>query len=93
MRKRQPQGTVYWLHFSEPYKQAKHYTGWASDLDARLAQHANGAGARLMQVIKEAGLSFTLARTWQGTRTDERRIKKRKEAPRLCPFCNPKAIH
>ena len=91
--KRQTIGTVYLLHFTAPYKHAKHYTGWALDVGARLAEHANGTGARLTQVIAEQGISFTLARTWQGTRKDERRIKNRKEAPRLCPFCNPKTIN
>ncbi|MDL4817376.1 hypothetical protein [Actinomadura opuntiae] len=41
-------GIVYLLHFTRPYKHAKHYTGWTSDLDARLAEHAAGRGARLL---------------------------------------------
>src|SRR5262245_57772733 len=81
------QGTVYLLHFNSPYKHARHYVGYTKDLPARLAAHANGQGARLLEVITGAGISFQLARTWQGTRRDERRIKNRKEAPRLCPLC------
>jgi hypothetical protein len=29
-------GTVYLIHFDVPYRRARHYTGWALDLDARL---------------------------------------------------------
>jgi predicted GIY-YIG superfamily endonuclease len=86
-------GTIYLLHFSEPYKHAAHYIGFTTDLPARLDAHANGTGARLLEVITQAGLSFELARTWQGSRKTERSLKNQKNAPRLCPFCNPKAIH
>jgi predicted GIY-YIG superfamily endonuclease len=85
-------GTIYLLHFSEAFKHAKHYIGFTTDLPGRLAEHASGAGARLLQVITEAGLSFELARTWQGTRKTERSLKNRKEAPALCPLCNPQAM-
>jgi predicted GIY-YIG superfamily endonuclease len=80
-------GTIYLLHFSEPYKHARHYVGFTTNLEQRLDEHSKGHGARLLQVIIEAGLTFSLTRTWQGTRKDERRIKNRKEAPRLCPIC------
>jgi hypothetical protein len=40
-----------------------------------------------MQVIKEAGGTFRLARTWPGGRTRERELKNRHDAPRLCPIC------
>ena len=80
-------GTIYLLHFSEAYKHARHYVGFTTNLEQRLTEHAAGQGARLTQVIKEAGLSFSLARTWPGTRKTERQIKNRKEAPRLCPVC------
>jgi predicted GIY-YIG superfamily endonuclease len=86
-------GTIYLLHFSEPYKHAAHYLGFSTDLQNRLAEHSNGTGARLMEVIKQAGLSFQLARTWQGTRKTERSLKNRKATPRLCPVCNPQAMN
>jgi hypothetical protein len=35
---RQRQGTIYLLYFSARLKRAAHYLGWASDLEARLAQ-------------------------------------------------------
>jgi hypothetical protein len=84
-----PDGTVYLLHLDPPYKHARHYTGHAEPgrLHARLAAHAAGSGARLMQVVKDAGGSFRLARTWPGGRTRERELKDRHDAPRLCPIC------
>jgi predicted GIY-YIG superfamily endonuclease len=85
-------GTIYLLHFSEPYKHAAHYIGFTTDLQSRLDAHANGTGARLLEVITAAGLSFSLARTWNGTRKTERSLKNRKEAPTLCPICNPQAM-
>ena len=80
-------GTVYLLHFNSPYKHARHYVGFTTDLPARLQAHTSGQGARLMEVITGAGISFQLARTWKGTRKDERRLKNRKNAPRECPLC------
>ena len=52
----------------------------------------HGAGARLMGVVNSKGISWELARTWDGAdQTAESRLKNRKEAPRLCPKCNPEA--
>ena len=84
-----PGGTVYILHLDPPYKHARHYTGSAEpgNLQSRLAAHAAGTGARLMQVVKEAGGTFRLARTWPGGRARERELKDRHDAPRLCPIC------
>jgi predicted GIY-YIG superfamily endonuclease len=76
--------TVYLLHFDRPYR---HYLGFASDLEARIAIHRAGRGARLIQVITAAGIGFVIARTWSGGRDLERRLKNRKNSPRLCPIC------
>ena len=46
---------VYLVHFSEPYRHARHYTGWTTDLQSRLAEHRAGRGARLLAVITQAG--------------------------------------
>ena len=81
------EGTVYLLHFTEPYKHAKHYMGWTEDLAARLAEHTAGRGARLVAVIIAEGIGFELARTWPGTRLLERTLKRRRMAPRYCPIC------
>jgi predicted GIY-YIG superfamily endonuclease len=80
-------GTVYLLHFDRPYQHASHYTGWALDLDHRLAEHAAGRGARLLAVIKAAGIGWQLARTWPGTRNRERALKRQGGASRRCPLC------
>ena len=68
---------------------ARHYLGWASDLAGRLEAHRDGRGARLMEVVKERGITWHLSRTWEGTRDRERAIKDRAESPRLCPDCTP----
>jgi predicted GIY-YIG superfamily endonuclease len=80
-------GTVYLLHFDRPYKHARHYIGWTDDLDARLAAHQTGQGARLLAVVHAAGIGWTLARTWDGGRIRERQIKRQGGASRCCPLC------
>ena len=82
-----PTGTVYLLHFDRPYAHAGHYTGWTRDLTARLAEHTSGHGARLLAVVKAAGIGWTLARTWTGTRALERKLKRQGGASRRCPHC------
>ena len=80
-------GTIYLLHFDQPYKHARHYTGWTIDLDQRLNEHRQGHGARLIAVITAAGIGFQLARTRPGGRADERAIKRFGGATRYCPLC------
>jgi predicted GIY-YIG superfamily endonuclease len=83
-----PGGLVYLLHFDEPYKHAKHYLGWTRDLDARLADHRAGSGARLLAVLKREGIGFSLARTWApADRHRERQIKNQGGLSRSCPTC------
>ena len=92
-------GTVYLLHFDRPFGPgggakgrgtAKHYIGWAADLDARLAEHGTGRGARPLAVVHAAGIGWTLARTWPGGRVRERQIKRQGRASRCCPMCGVK---
>ncbi len=96
--------TVYLLHFKEPLAHGlipsgkpmvtQHYVGFTNDLIGRLLDHADGHGARLLQVVRERGIDFQLARTWDGAgRGFERQIKNCKNTPRLCPVCNPNALH
>lgn len=80
-------GTVYLLHFDRPYKHARHYIGWAANLKARLTQHERGQGARLLEVVRAAGIGWQLARTWPGDRYRERQIKTQGGASRCCPLC------
>jgi len=79
---------VYLIHFNVPNKHARHYLGSCDDLQARLARHKAGNGARLMEVVKNAGITWQLARTWEGGKGKERELKRQKNSPRLCPICN-----
>lgn len=80
----------YLLHFDTPLAHARHYLGYARDIDARIAAHTAGQGARLMAVCKERGIGFQLVRVWPGAnRLDERKLKNRKNGPALCPRCHP----
>lgn len=84
-------GHVYLLHFDRPYRHARHYLGYTQkDVDGRVELHRAGKGARLMEVIVEAGIDFTCVRIWYGGRRLERRLKNRKHADRLCPICRGK---
>jgi hypothetical protein len=56
-------GTTYLIHFDRRYRHAGHYLGWTTDLDARLEAHRTGRGARLMEVVTGAGITWHLART------------------------------
>jgi predicted GIY-YIG superfamily endonuclease len=79
--------TIYLIHFDQSFKHARHYIGFTTDLDARLQAHASGHGARLMEVITNAGINWQCVRTWPGERKFERQLKRRKETPALCPVC------
>ena len=83
-------GTCYLLHFERPYVSAngkgvaRHYSGWAASsrsLESRLADHQHGRGARLLQVVKAAGIRWKLTRTWPGGHDRERQLKTRAERP------------
>lgn len=81
-------GTVYLLHFTPAYRHARHYLGWALDVEARLEQHRRGAGSPLVAAAVAAGSTVEVARTWPDVdRHFERHLKNRREAPRLCPLC------
>lgn len=81
---------VYLLHFSTPYKHAKHYIGWANKIDARINHHKHGTGARLCAVVVNAGIELITARVWEGKGKDfERKLKNQKKTSEFCPICNP----
>ncbi len=82
--------TVYLIHFEQPYKHARHYLGYASDVQARIQRHQAGTGARLMEVIAHAGIHWHVARTWEGDQALEKALKLQKNSPRLCPDCQQK---
>lgn len=83
---------VYLLHFQQPYKHARHYLGSTGCLDARLWLHRHHGGARLMEVVTDAGIDFTVARLWrcesyQEAHELERRLKRWHGSTKLCPLC------
>jgi len=83
-------GTIYLIHFAEKFKHVQHYIGWTTNLDGRFERHTNGRGSRLLQFVSAAGISFEVVRTWKGDRKFERKLKKQKQGPRLCPVCSAK---
>jgi hypothetical protein len=83
---------VYICCFDRPYHHARHYTGSTDDLDARIADHRAGRGAKLMAAIVGAGIGFDVVCTLPGGRVEERRIKKRKNAALLCPRCRARTL-
>ena len=91
-------GYCYLLHFDRPISDrhtCQHYLGYTSRrLGLRISEHKQGLrrAARLTQVAKERGISFTVVRTWKGTRQDERRLKNQKSGNDLCPLCTGKPL-
>lgn len=83
------QGTIYLLHFNEPYKHAQHYLGWTIDLEERLRAHERGIGrtSALTRAVVAAGITWVLARTWRGDTYDEKKLKGYGSMKRLCPIC------
>jgi hypothetical protein len=86
--------SVYLLHFDEPigdtssrYGYAQHYTGSSPDLARRLAEHAANSDVKIMAAVRQAGIGWTLARTWEGGRVRERQLKVQGGASRHCPVC------
>jgi predicted GIY-YIG superfamily endonuclease len=80
-------GTVYVLHFEPAYAHARHYIGWARDVDARVAEHPAGAGSPLVRAAVAAGVSVQLAAALPGTRQLERRLKRSHKTGQFCPVC------
>ena len=59
-----------------------------------MEKHRRGRGSKLVGAVSRAGIEFSVARTWvDGTRDQERYLKNRKQGPKLCPVCNPKAMN
>lgn len=82
----------YLLHFSEPISPkhtTRHYIGYAENLEARIEHHRRGTSkVRLIDVARERGIDFVVARVWEdGDKALERRLKNGKNLPRYCPIC------
>ena len=83
---------VYLIHFDQPYKHAQHYLGFVeSDLEARIAKHKAGTGAKLLRIVNNVGIKWNVVRTWKdGDRSFERRLKNMGSSKRHCPICKKK---
>ena len=78
----------YLLHFNAPYRHARHYLGWSHCIGERLTLHAQGKGANLTRVVRDAGIEWDIAALWPGaSRNDERRMKNWHKSAQLCPIC------
>jgi hypothetical protein len=65
---------------------------WAGDIGKRLERHSRCEGARLLEVVRAAGISWQLVRTWpDADRSVESMLKRRHSGVRLCPICQHKA--
>lgn len=83
---------IYLLHYDRPLHHAQHYLGSCDD-PQRIQDHGNGTSrARLPQVFCELGVQFVVARTWEGDRTGERKLKNQKNARVLCPICRTQKL-
>ena len=81
-------GTIYIIHFDQPFRHARHYVGWTEGaVEDRIAYHRSGRGAVLLRAVNEAGIGWSVVETFPGTRYDERRIKKSHHRERYCPVC------
>jgi putative endonuclease len=88
-------GFVYILHFSAPLgnldnskAQASHYIGWAEDVQARIAQHRAGTGARITRAAVERGIELILVAVVPAPVSFEKYLKARKATPCFCSICS-----
>jgi predicted GIY-YIG superfamily endonuclease len=81
---------VYLVHFESPLCHARHYLGATDDVNARLEGHREGKGANILRVCNENDIKYKIVRVWENKPIGyERKLKNRKNAPLLCPVCNP----
>ena len=87
---------VYIIHFNEPYKHAKHYTGITNDFYLRMKAHLKGKGAKLPYIVLKSGIGMKFF-IWKNNlnfkeaKKEEKRIKKViKNTARICKYCKQK---
>lgn len=80
--------TIYLIHLDRPLSNhASHYCGWTTNLSQRLAEHRAGTGSRFMAAVAEAGITWSVVRTWKGDRREERRLKRTGKLWTYCERC------
>lgn len=80
---------IYILHFDRPFKHARHYVGYTKrkDVQKRIQEHLTSKGNPLVRAAHAAGITIRLARTMEGDRKLERKIKNSHNTGRICPCC------
>jgi predicted GIY-YIG superfamily endonuclease len=69
-------GYIYLVHFSGRTEQHRqHYLGFSANLERRYDQHRFGRGAGETKKAIAEGLKLTVAQTWKGTPSLEKRLK------------------
>ena len=82
-------GIVYLICFDRKYHHARHYLGFCEDgnLEKRMDAHMMGSGSKLLRAVVEAGIGWKVVQLWEGDRSFERKLKRRKNSGKLCPCC------
>lgn len=83
---------VYVLHAKSKLHHAQHYTGFTTNIDARLRLHRAGLGAKLTRAYNAHGIDYELAMlipvgSCEEGHALERRLKAKHNASRYCPIC------
>lgn len=82
---------VYLLHFTEPIQKsgnnsAGHYIGLTGNVTRRMNAHAAGKGNGLVKAAFDKG-NVVVVKLWQQDGHFEQKLKRRKNARRICPIC------
>lgn len=86
-------GRIYLLHFTQPFRHAKHYIGVTSlTVEARMARHRSSYGAKLLKMLLQDGGDFVVADVWEADSmreafAEERRLKRLGGGARSCSIC------
>jgi len=81
-------GTVYILHLDSKLNgHAQHYIGFTRQLENRLFHHRKGSGAKFTKAANEAGIQYSIAADWPGTRNLERAMKNNRNHKQFCHIC------
>jgi hypothetical protein len=77
-------GTIYILRMTPDLAHARYYVGWTSrTAEIRLVEHLRGYGCPMIAHAHRSGRRVEIIATMAGTRTDERKIKNRKNTKKL----------
>lgn len=82
---------VYLIHFSKPFKHARHYIGYSESMETfknRLHHHRNNTGSKLLKAVNKAGINWRVIRIWQDKDyLFEQKIKRCGNSSNYCPVC------